>query len=41
MIISTERLPEECHTLLDKFGVKDSNLTDSDLREGEVLMTWP
>ena len=41
MIISTERLPEECHTLLNKFGVKDSNLTDSDLREGEVLMTWP
>lgn len=41
MIISTERLPEECHHLLDRFGVRDSNLTDIDLMNGEVLITWP
>ena len=40
MIISTRELPEECHSLLDRWGLEDRNVEEH-LKEGEALLAWP
>ncbi|QKR00633.1 3-phosphoglycerate dehydrogenase [Metallosphaera tengchongensis] len=40
MIISLEKLPEECGSILREFEVRDSDV-EPYLQDAEVLMTWP
>ncbi len=40
MIISTEKLPDECHLALDKFGLKEDP-QEQDLMNAHALIGWP